>query len=229
MVVSRCSGHFRRGQGGKLYASTDRRLFAVPRLSSPSTCSGLWVLFADNGLLAVLLDAPTSPLLLIVGLIVVSGYIAQTLRPAAASATSARRRWPARFILAVTTGYPPVSALMGVALLPALAASPDPIQYAGYLETAESYFGVLDSLAAWSLLLLFPILLIRLAATKWPAIGNALPSPVAFVSALAVTIILFEEHGILAVTYEYPTSGLMSALCSGHCPALPGMGTPPGA
>ena len=173
-----------------------------------------FVLFADNGLLAVLLDAPTSPLLLIVGLIGVSGYIAQTLRPAAASATSARRRWPARFILAVTTGYPPVSALMGVALLPALAASPDPIQYAGYLETAEPYFGVLDSLAAWSLLLLFPILLIRLAATKWPAIGNVLPSPVAFISALAVTIILFAEHGILAVTYEYPTSGLMSAFAA---------------
>ena len=171
-----------------------------------------FVIFADNGLLAVLLDAPTSPLLLIFGLIVVSGYIANAVRPAAVSATSARRRWPARIILAATAGHPPVIALVGVALLPSLAGNPDPIRYAAYLESAEPYLGILDSLAGWSLLLLFPIFLIRLAATKWPSIGTLLPSAVAHVSALAVTLILFSEQGLLAVTYEYPTSRVVYAV-----------------
>ena len=172
----------------------------------------LVVAFVINGLLAVLLDAPTSPLLLIFGLIVVSGYIANAARPAAASAMSARRRWPARITLAATAGHPPVIAPVGVTLLPALAGNPDPIRYAAYLETAEPYLGILDSLAGWSLLLLFPIFLIRLAATKWPFIGTVLPSPVAHVSALVVAIILFSENGLIAITYEYPTSGLASAV-----------------
>ena len=52
------------------------------------------------------------------------------------------------------------------------------------------YVGTIDSLAGWSLLFMFPLYAVRLAATKWSIIPSLLPSPVAHSAAFVIAIVI---------------------------------------
>ena len=164
-----------------------------------------YVLLTDNGILGLAIDRPTSPLWVILILGVAGTYIADAVRPIAESSESPRRRWFARAAWAATGGHPSVLLLFGLVL-----AAPLTGDLAVPGDT-NAYGGVIDSLAAWSLLLIFPMYAVRLGATKWPIISGLLPSPIAHSAVFAVSIALFGQTGVLAVVYEYPASGLASA------------------
>ncbi len=158
-----------------------------------------YVLLTDNGLLSSAIDSPTSSLLIALTLGIVAPYIANAVRPTGDSSESTRRRWFARTVLAATGGHPSVLLLFGIVLAALLAGG------------ADSYNGTINSLAAWSLLFIFPLSALRLAATKWATIASVFPSPIAHSVAFAISIILFGQTGMLTTIYEYPSSGLASA------------------
>ena len=162
-------------------------------------------LLADDGVLSTALDAPTATLFLAVTLGVAGTYIANAVRPIAESSESPNRRWFARAALASTGGHPSVLLLFGLVLAAPLTGDP------AVSGNTNAYGDIIDSLAAWSLLLIFPMYAVRLGATKWPGISGLLPSPIAHSAAFAISIILFGETGILTTIYEYPASGLASA------------------
>ncbi len=160
-------------------------------------------LLADDGVLGTALDTPTAALFLAVTLGVAGTYIANAVRPIAESSESPRRRWFAHAALAATAGHPSVLMLFGLILAPPLTN--------GFENGGDGYGGTIDSLAAWSLLLIFPMYAVRLGATRWSIISEVLPSPIAHSVAFVISIILFGQTGILATAYEYPASGLASA------------------
>ena len=162
-----------------------------------------YLLLANDGVLSTALDAPTAALFLTVTLGVAGTYIANTVRPIAESSESPRHRWFAHAALAATGGHPSVILLFGLVLAAPLTGSPE--------NGGDGYGGVIDSLAAWSLLLIFPMYAVRLGATKWSIISEVLPSPIAHSAVFAISIALFGQTGILATNYEYPASGLASA------------------
>ena len=53
------------------------------------------------------------------------------------------------------------------------------------------------------------------AATGWSVVSRFLPWPIAHGLALIVAMLLLSDQGIVAITYEYPTSGLMTATMAG--------------
>lgn len=162
-----------------------------------------YVLLTDNGILGLTIDRPTSPLWVVLILGVAGTYIADAVRPIAESSESLRRRWFARAALAAAGGHPSVLLLFGLVLAAPLTGSPE--------NGGDGYGGFIDSLAAWSLVLIFPMYGVRLGATKWSIISGLLPSPIAHGAAFAVSIALFGQTGVLAVFYGYPASGLASA------------------
>lgn len=160
-------------------------------------------LLADNGVLSTALDAPTAALFLAVTLGVAGTYIANAVRPIAESSESPRHRWFAHAVLAATAGHPSVLLLFGLILAAPLTN--------GFENSGDGYNGTIDSLAAWSLLLIFPMYAVRRGATRWSIISEVLPSPIAHSVAFVISIILFGQTGILTTAYEYPASGLASA------------------
>ncbi len=160
-------------------------------------------LLADGGMVSRALDAPTAALFLAVTLGVAGTYIANAVRPIAESSESPNRRWFARAALAATGGHPSVLLLFGLVLAAPLTGSSE--------NGGDGYGGAIDSLAAWSLLLIFPMYTVRRGATKWSIISALLPSPIAHSAAFVISIILFDQTGILTTIYEYPSSGLASA------------------
>lgn len=163
-----------------------------------------YVFLTDNGILGLVFDSPTSSLLVALTFGIAATYIANTLRPTAESSESTRRRWFARAALAATVGHPSVALLFGLVLSGSLTGGPG--------DGGDGYIGAIDSLAAWSLLLIFPMYAVRLAATKWTIIPRVFPSPIAPIAALVISIALFGQTGMLTTIYEYPTSGLASAV-----------------
>ncbi len=160
-------------------------------------------LLANGGVLSTALDEPTAALFLAVALGVAGTYIADTVRPIVESSESPRSRSFARAVLAATGGHPSVLALFGLVLAAPLTGSPE--------NGGDGYGNIIDSLAAWSLVFIVPMYVIRFAATRWPIISDLLPSPIAHSAVFAISITLFGQTGILTTTYEYAAAGLASA------------------
>ena len=172
-----------------------------------------YILLADSGVLDTLLDIPGSLILPVVILVIVPHYIAHPMRRLASETGSRRIRWIARLAVALMGGQPPAITLLTFNFIASMAEGLDPVRYAAFLEAVQIE-GILHSLVNWSLLLFVPIFLVRLAATIRPGISTVLPTPVIHLSVFALALILFSEQGLLAVGYEYPTSGLVSAFAT---------------
>ena len=162
-----------------------------------------YAVLADSGFLGLSIDGPTSPLFVALTLGVAGTYIASAVRPPAELSESPRHRWFARAALAATGGHPSVLLMFGFVLATPLTGAPG--------DSGDGYIGTIGALAAWSLLLIVPIYIVRLAATKWPIVPSVLPSPIAHSAAFAISIVLFGQTGVLTTIYEYPAAGLASA------------------
>ncbi len=158
-----------------------------------------YIALSDNGILGLAIDRPTSPLFVALMLGIIATYIADVVRPAVESSEFTRRLWYARAALAATAGHPSALLLFGIVLAIPLTGG------------TNGYTGTVDSLAGWSLLFMFPLFAVRLAATKWSIISAVFPSPIAHSAAFVITIVLFGQTGVLTTIYEYPASGLASA------------------
>ena len=172
-----------------------------------------YILLADSGVIDTLLDIPGSLILPVVILVIVPHYIAHPMRRLASETGSRRIRWIARLAVALMGGQPPAITLLMFNFIASMAEGLDPVRYAAFLEAVQIE-GILHSLVNWSLLLFVPIFLVRLAATIRPGISTVLPTPVIHLSVFALALIFFSEQGLLAVAYEYPTSGLVSAFAT---------------
>ena len=160
-----------------------------------------YVLLTDDGTIGSAINSPTSSLLIALTLGITATYIANIVRPGAESSESTRGQWFARAALAATAGHPSVLLLFGIVLAALLTSGPE----------NGGYVGMIDSLAGWSLLFMFPLYSVRLAAMKWSIIPSVLPSPIAHSAAFAIAIVIFGQTGVLATIYEYPASSLASA------------------
>ena len=170
-----------------------------------------YILLADNGVLDTLLDIPVFLLLPFILLVTVPPYIAHPMRRLASGTESRRIRWVSRLAVALTDGQPPAVALLALTFIASMVDGLDPVRYAGFLEAVQPD-GILHSLVNWGMVLFIPVFIVRLAATIRPVMSVILPTPAIHLSVFALALILFSEQGLLAVTYEYPTSGLASAV-----------------
>ena len=162
-----------------------------------------YVFLTDNGVLGVAIDRSTTPLIAVLFLGVAGTYIANIVRPIAESSESTRRQWLTRTALAMTVGHPSVLVLIGMVIAVPLTL--------GSWGINDGYVGTINSLGVWSLWLIGPMYITRLAAMRWSIIPGVLPSPIPHSAAFVICIILFGQTGILASIYEYPASGLASA------------------
>ena len=171
-----------------------------------------YVVLSGSGLLSVAFGFSGVRILLLLILTLALPYVASVLRHLASLSPSGGALIGLRVMLAVTE-CAWIALLLGMmVLLPGIANGYLDGQPQAVQDYVRPYFGILDTLSFWSIMLFGSFIVIRAIGAFRPAFGEVLGFPLGRIILFGLALLVFSENGVAATASQFPIPRLMPVL-----------------